>query len=242
MQIERSSGLKREMVVAQSNQLVESSYSLTLNEQRLIYAAAALHDSRKALPEKGTVLVSAVDFAEVFGIKSRGHVYEALEDATKRLYNRSIRMIGKGPKGGVERNVRWVWMCEYRKRDGAVLIGFSPAIAPYLTQLKEQFTILQLEQVGDLSSQYAIRLFSICTQYRQFRERSIGLEEFRTMLDLGEKYKDVKELRRRVIDPSVAEISAKTDMLLTYEPLRKGRKVVGFRFKMATNEQRQLPL
>lgn len=235
---ERSS-LNREMVVAQSNQLVESSYSLTLNEQRLLYAAAAMHDSRKPIPEKGTVTVPASDFAEVFGI-DRNHAYEALEDAARRFYNRSIRLIGKGPKGSIERNVRWVWLCEYRKNEGAVLIGFSPAIAPHLTLLREQFTILKLEQVGALSSQYTMRLFALCGQYRAIKERYFTVEEFRSMLDLGDKYESVNELRRRIIDPSVEEISTGTDMALSYETKRKGRKIVGFHFNIGVNEQPRL--
>lgn len=242
MQTERRterSSLNKDMVVAQSNQLVESSYSLTLNEQRLLYAAAAMHDSRKPIPEKGTVTVTAADFADVFGI-DRDHAYEALDDAARRFYNRSIRLIGKGPKGSIERNVRWVWMCEYRKNEGAVLIGFSPAIAPHLTLLREQFTILKLEQVGALSSQYAMRIFALCGQYRSIKERSFTVEEFRSMLDLGDKYESVNELRRRIIDPSVEEISAETDMALSYEPKRKGRKIIGFRFIIGFNEQPRL--
>lgn len=242
MATERSSALGKDMVVAQSNQLVEASYSLTLSELRLLYAAAAMHDSRKPIPAKGTVLVSAADFADVYNISSKGHVYEALEDAARRLYNRSIKLIGKGPKGAVERNVRWVWMCEYRKNEGAVLIGFSPAIAPHLTQLREQFTTLTLAQIGELSSPYAIRIFTICAQYRLLKRREMGLEDFRELLDLGDKYQDVKELRRRILDPSVKEISKCTDMALEYEPVRKGRKIIAFRFHIGKNEQKALPL
>lgn len=235
---ERSS-LNKGMVVAQSNQLVESSYSLSLSEQRLLYAAAAMHDSRKPIPEKGTVTVTAADYAEVFGI-DRDHAYEALDDAARRFYNRSIRLIGKGPKGSIERNVRWVWMCEYRKNEGSVLIGFSPMIAPHLTQLREQFTLLKLDQVGALSSQYAIRIFALCQQYRTIGERHFTVDEFRSTLDLGDKYENINELRRRIIDPSVEEITAKTDMALTYETKRKGRKIVGLHFAIAPAEQPRL--
>lgn len=242
MGIERASGLSGELLVTQSNQLVESAHSMSLNEKRLIFAAISMHDSRKPLQEKGAVLISATEFGEVFGFQSRGHAYEALEQASRQLYNRSIRTIEKGPKGPRERNVRWVWLCEYQKKQGAVMLGFSPGVLPYLTQLHEQFTTFQLRMVGGLSTFYSMRIYELCSQFRKTQQRRITLDRFREVMDLGEKYQDVKNLRMRVIDPSIAEINAQTDLTVSYEPLRKGRKITGLQFTIEIDDQRRLPL
>lgn len=230
------------MEVWQSNRLVEAAQTLTLNEKRLVLAAAALHDPRKPLPPRGTVTLHAEEFADVFGIESRGHIYEALEDAAKRLYNRTIKTIYAAKGKPAERHVRWVWMADYRKGEGTVTLGFSPGVAPYLTLLHQQFTRYKLRQIGAIGSFYGVRLYELMAQYRTAGERSISLERLREMLDLGDKYDRIETLRRRVLDPAIAEINKHTDLRVKMTPQRKGRKVVGFCFDITQDAQMPLDL
>lgn len=234
--------LSGEMEVWQSNRLIEAAQTLTLNEKRLVIAAAALHDPRKPLPSKGTVTLHADDFADVFGIESRGHIYEALEDASRRLGNRWIRTIYNRNGKPAERNVRWVWMIEYRKGEGTVTLGFSPGIAPYLTLLHTEFTRYKLKQIGGIGSFYGLRLYELCAQFRKAGERTISLARLREMLDLGDKYADIKNLRVRVLDPALKEINKHTDLRVVITPERKGRKVVGFHFDIVQDDQLPLDL
>lgn len=235
------SELNSDMTVAQSNRLVEASQTLTLNEKRLVIAAAALHDPRKPLPPKGTVTLHAEDFRDVFGIEGK-HVYEALADAAKRLFNRTIRTVYTARGKPAERHVRWVWMADYKKGEGTVTLGFSPTVAPYLTMLHTEFTRYQLKHVGSLGSFYALRLYEICAQFRKTGERSISLARLREMFDLGDKYQRLNNFRQRVLDPSVEEINEQTNLTVTVTPERKGRKVVGFHFDIAVDDQLQLDL
>lgn len=233
--------LTGELEVWQSNRLVEAAHSLTLNEKRLVIAAAALHDPRKPLPSKGTVTLHADDFADVFGIESRGHVYEALEDTARRLGNRWIRTIYNRHGKPAERNVRWVWMVEYRKGEGAVVLGFSPGVAPYLTLLHTEYTRYKLKQIGSIGSFYGLRLYELCAQFRKAGERTIPLARLRDMLDLGDKYSSIKNLRVRVLDPAIAEINKHTDLRVVMTSERKGRTVVGFHFDITHDPVRDKP-
>lgn len=234
--------LDGDMEVWQSNRLVEAAQRLTLNEKRLVLAAAALHDPRKPLPPKGTVTLHVDDFAEVFGLTESGKVYEALRDASERLYERSIRRVWNSKGKVVEEHMRWVWMARYAKGEGTVTLGFSPAIAPYLTMLHTEFTRFKLKQIGQIGSFYGVRLYELCAQFRKAGERTISLERLREMLDLGEKYDRIETLRRRVIDPAIEEINRHTDLRVTVTPQRKGRKVIGFHFDITQDDQLQLPL
>lgn len=234
--------LSGELEVWQSNRLVEAAQTLTLNEKRLVIAAAALHDPRKPMPSKGTVTMHADDFADVFGIESRGHVYEALEDAARRLGNRWIRSIHNRKGQTVERNVRWVWMIEYRKGEGTVVLGFSPGVAPYLTMLHTEFTRFKLKQIGSIGSFYGLRLYELCAQFRKTGERTIPLDRLREMLDLGDKYPRIDSLRQRVIDPAIKEVNQHTDLHVKVTPQRKGRTVTGFHFDITQDDQMPLDL
>jgi plasmid replication initiation protein len=56
----------------------------------------------------------------------------------------------------------------------------------------------------------------------------------------------VKDLRQRAIDVAKAELDKKADLTFGYEPIKVGRRITGWKFKVKENRprpvQRQLPL
>ncbi len=235
------SGSRQVMVenkVTQSNKLIESSHTLTLNEKRLVLCAASLIDPRKPLPKDGYLTVRADTFADVFGIDVK-HAYEALDDAATRLFNRDIR---RYVKGKIVERMRWVFHVKYREGQGCVELGFSPTVLPHLTMLNKEFTSYQLKQIGSLSSFYAVRLYELMSQYIKLKQRECTLAQLREMLDLGDKYQNVKDMRKRVLNPALKELNASTDLAVQIEPRRQGRKIVGFSFTITKNDQMTLEL
>lgn len=224
--------------VTQSNKLIEASHTLTLNEKRLVLCAASLIDPRKPLPKDGYLTVRADTFADVFGLDVK-HAYEALDDAATKLFNRDIRRYSKGK---VVERMRWVFHVKYKEGQGSVELGFSPTVLPHLTMLNKEFTSYQLKQIGSLSSFYAVRLYELMSQFLKLGERECTLDQLRQMLDLGEKYQDVKDMRKRVLTPALTELNSSTDLAVVAEPRRKGRKIVGFSFTITKNDQMALQL
>lgn len=238
--------LNPDMEVWQANNLVEASHTMTLNEKRLIYAAAALHDPRKPAPIRGTVKFHADDFAECFGIEltSKGR-YLDLRDAAKRLYNRSIETIRDHPRIKTKRvikHMRWVWFAEYNEGDATVTLGFSPPVLPYLTMLGREFTRLKLKHIGNIGSQYGLRLYEMAAQWRSAGRFTLTLQELRDRFAVGEKYPSVKDLQRWVIKPALSEVNEHTDLRVLITPKRKGRKIVGFDFDITQDDQLPLDL
>ncbi|MBI6727561.1 replication initiation protein [Pseudomonas amygdali] len=224
--------------VTQSNKLIESSHTLTLNEKRLVLCAASLIDSRKPLPKDGYLTIRADTFAEVFGIDVK-HAYVALDDAATKLFNRDIR---RYVKGKVVERMRWVFHVKYREGQGCVELGFSPTIIPHLTMLHKEFTSYQLKQIGSLSSFYAVRLYELMSQFIKLKQRECTLAQLREMFDLGDKYQDVKDMRKRVLYPALEEVNKNTDLTVAVEPRRQGRRIIGFSFTIAKNDQMALSL
>ena len=60
-----------------------------------------------------------------------------------------------------------------------------------------------------------------------------SLEYLRQLLDLKNKYSNVKDLRRWVLEPAVNELNTHTNIDVMMEPLREGRKVIGFAFSVS---------
>jgi len=224
--------------VTQSNRLIEASHTLTLNEKRLILAAASMIDSRKPLPKDGYFTVRADSFAEVFGLDVN-NAYEALNDAAHRLFERDIRRYAKGK---IVERMRWVFHVKYKEGQGCVDLGFSPTVLPHLTMLNREFTSYQLKQIGSLSSFYAIRLYELMSQFHKLGQRECTLTQLRQMFDLGDKYTNVKDLRRWVLEPAMKELNDGTDLAVKAEPRRQGRKIIGFIFSITKTDQLALEL
>ena len=97
-------------------------------------------------------------------------------------------------------------------------------IIPYISQLREQFTQLMLDDVVDFGSFYSYRVYLMMMQFRSTGICTIKVNDLREALDLKDKYEATKDLKVRVIDTAVDEINEKSPFNVTYEMTKTGRK------------------
>jgi plasmid replication initiation protein len=215
--------------VTKANHLIQASYRITLQEKKLVLAALSCCDSRGE-PQK-IVKITASDFAEVTGMDLR-HAHTELYKAADRLYDRSIKVTD--PEQTEE--FRWIQSkIKKHKGEGMITLTWSDPILKYIGQLKQQFTSYKLGSVGRLQSIYSIRLYELLMQFSKTGTRMINISDIRELFDLGDKYPQFRDLRKRVIDPAVKELNQRSDLDIQYETLTSGRKVVSviFLFKPA---------
>lgn len=226
------------LVVTKSNHLIEASYKLSLDEQRLVLSCIAQIDSRKAPPNSITVHVE--DFADAYGLDLK-NAYGQLKSATDNLYERDIKI--KDEKLRTKERIRWVQRVKYYEGEGKVDLSFSDVVKSYLGELSTRFTSFKLKQVSSLQSVYSIRLFELLTQFQSLGERTIKVSELRTMLGIDEgKYDKFAGFKRRVVDPAVKELNAKTNFDVSYKPVRDGRAIGALEFSFKESDQLKLGL
>ncbi|MCU7880884.1 MAG: replication initiation protein [Candidatus Thiodiazotropha sp. (ex Lucinoma aequizonata)] len=222
----------KNLVVTKANSLVEASYTLTLNEQRIILACVAQLDGRKPAPKGGIFVLTADEFRGHFNTDLK-ITYQVMEEAASRLYERDIRKIDNKTR----KRMRWVYLAEYQKGEGSIKLGFSPEITPYLTMLHKSHTSYKLTEVAGLVSVYSIRLYEMLARFQDTGWFIISVDEFRDRLELNEKYSRFSNLKARVIDSAVKELSAKTSIEVNWEPIKKGRNVFRLRFEFKEKTQ-----
>jgi plasmid replication initiation protein len=221
----KSNNSKKELVITRHNSLVEGSYKLNLDEQRLLYLCITKLDPRKVLPKDNSFTVTAKEFAEVFSIDEKS-VYKQIEEASKNLAERWLKTNDEKYR----EQFRWVFGVRYHDDEGKVTLGFSPWVIPYLTCLKEQFTSLRLSQVANLKSIYSIRLLEFLTQFKATGKFIIELDRFKDRLDLKNEYKRFFDLKKRVIDPAVSELTEKSNMFIEWKPIKSGKTIKQLEF------------
>ena len=224
-----------ELRVTKSNELIQASYKLTLNEQRLVLASIGQLDGRKPPPQNKAFRVHAQDFARTFGVDTRD-AYDAIRDAADTLYERDIRTYD----GRNRERFRWVQRLRYVEGEGYVELLFSEAVLPYLTLLHTRFTSYNLREIAQLRSIYAIRLFEMLMQFKDRGLLVIKLDDFRERLELAGQYDRFDNLKARVLEPAVRELRAKAGLDVIWRGLRERRKVVTLEFRFKPAEQLSL--
>lgn len=97
-------------------------------------------------------------------------------------------------------------------------------IIPYISQLREQFTQIMLDDVVNFGSFYSYRVYLMMMQFRSTGICTIKISDLRETLELKDKYEATKDLRKWVVDTAVDEINEKSPFIVTYEMTKTGRK------------------
>ena len=232
-------------LVVKDNALMNASYNLDLVEQRLILLAIIeARESGKGINANDPLTVHAESYINQFGVH-RVTAYQALKDACDNLFARQFSYQSKSEKGNIQNHrSRWVSEIIYIDTEATVKIIFAPAIVPLITRLEEQFTKYDIEQISDLSSAYAIRLYELLICWRSTGKTPIiELGEFRNRVGvLDSEYHRIAHLKERVIEHSIKQINEHTDITATYEQHKKGRSITGFSFKFKQKKSKQAPI
>lgn len=217
----------QDLVVTKHNNLIEASYKLTLNEQRLILSCVAQIDSRKSLPKNNLFTLTAKEFSDLYGI-DESNAYKALDEAASTLYERDIRTYD----GRCRERFRWVCGIKYHDQEGKVTLGFSSWIIPYLTQLHKHFSSYPLKQISGLKSVYAIRLFEFLMQFKNTEKHIVSVEKFKERLGLQDDYKRFYDLKKWVIAPAIKELKEKSGLNVSFKTIkgRTGRAIQQLEF------------
>lgn len=214
-------------LITKSNNLIEAGYKLSLNEQRLILSAIAQLDGRKPVPKNNDFEITAKDFAKSFNIPMK-QAYEALEDAASRLYEQDIKTLNQ--KENSRTRFRWVDCVKYWDGEAKVTLSFSNKVIPYLTKLHNKFTTYELNQVSQLKTAYAIRLYELLIQFVKTGIRKITLQKLREFLEIEKDYSRFFDLKRRVLNPSIKNINESTDLTVDWDVIKTGRSITGLVF------------
>lgn len=227
-------------LVVKSNRLIEASYRLGLNEQRIIlYSICRCREEQKGLFPDLPVTITADAFAKQFPSVGRGNVYQQLKDAMDALYDRSVTVHDVDPASGYARVKKTRWISEGAYVDGAgnIQVIFTPEVIKYITRLEAEFTSYQLEKVGNMTSSYAVRIYEMLSQYREIGHRTLSLAWLRETLGIepGE-YKLTADFKKWVIEVAVDQINKHSDLTVSYKPQKTGRAITDFAFKIKSKD------
>lgn len=214
----------KDWVVLQ-NRVVECFKSMTLDEKRLFIMATPLARTTN-ISSGEPIYISTDEFASACGIEITG-AYTALGIATKKLFD---RYFGYTRVDKAKVNVRWVYKTVYG--EGGAELYFTDEVLLLLREFDalNPYTKYKKEVVLRLKKDYSLDFYHLAKKHQVIGSFQISLDELFEQLGLPESYQDLSNLKKRVIKPSLDEITANTDIDLSYENVKRGRSVIGFKF------------
>ena len=216
----------KDWVVLQ-NRVIECYRSMSLDEKRLFIMATPLARTTK-VSSNDPIFISSSDFARECGV-DLSTAYTALEMASDRLFT---RFFGYTAENGDRVKMRWVNKVIYKAGQGGSELYFSDEVLLLLREFDDlnPYTKYKKEVVLRLKKDYSLDFYHLAKKHQTMGGFQISLDELFEQLGLPESYRRIGNLKDRVIKPSLEEITANTDIDLSYENVKRGRSVVGFKF------------
>ena len=218
--------IKQHLEIRHHNAITTARYGYS--EMQLDLLFYLLSQLRKE-DTSGVYYLPVKDLAEVTG-KKQNHAQ--LKNATADMGSRVFEVLSKT-------SYKQLWMfqsIEYLDGEGTVAVKLSEDIRPYLFELRENFTSFQLYAALRLPSKYSKRIYQLCSQWKDKGQTpKMEIVELKRMLGIiddkgADKLKQIVQLRARVLDLAITQISERTDLKVTYELFKKGRSFEKVRF------------
>lgn len=212
--------------VAESNDLItKARHDLDARELKIMdYVVSKIKPDDE---DFNIVQTSMYELTNVLNLKRNGRTYSQLAESLESMRAKSVRVYSE-----VEKRLTltgWFEVVDLWE-NGKVQLKINKQFAPYLLQLKHDYTQHLLIDTVKLKSKYSILLYKLMREADKDKGKSIAIlqgtpENFKEWLGAPEDY-EYKDLKRNILKKAVEEINLKIeDMDLEILQGRYGRKV-----------------
>lgn len=227
--------------IVQSNYMISHKEHWTVAEERLFLTALAMVNAEdKALNLYKIPISTFVDLWGVGKDKVFSEVINVLDSLRKKGIYRKTNGLDVIP--ALTRAI-------YNRGSSDCLVQIHPDLQKHIIQIRENggFTSYKLENALNLNRAKAgvnaHRLYELCHSYARKGKtvsRAVPVEEIRNALDLGDKYKQLRDFERKVLTPCVQKINENTDLQVFYTVSGRGKKAV-VTFTLSLVQRERLP-
>lgn len=218
-------------------------YQLSAREQKIIlYLMSNLDPKQQDDFHKQVIPVKELESLLKGDDKKWGGLYKEMNDFSARIISKYISfdsdfLVDGKPLRGVISWFQSVLPVENEHGEVSLEFMFSERLKPFLLQLSEYAKIHPLD-VAPMKSGFAIRMYQVFKADRDRMRRHTQsstliytLEDLKNMLGIGNKYKVLKDFRRRVLDVVEREVNTHSPSVqVKYEYIKTKRRVTGVKF------------
>lgn len=225
--------MDKNYLVTKSNYFIMNcSYDLSLEEQKLILTLASMvqPNDEDFKPYKFRIN----EFMKLLGIETKTK-YAEVPKITKELMKKVFEI----EEDDTLIQTAWLSSATYKKGSGMVELEFSPRLKPYMLKLNTMFTQYKLANILSMKSKYSPRIFEIlkCNEFKKQGYFEIEIEALRKLLKAENVYPKYNDFKRYIVERAQKELNGKTDISFDFEEIKTGRKVTSLKFYIKSNKK-----
>lgn len=222
--------------IVQHNDLIASSYKLDIDEMRLLNLALTKIDSRKK--NIGIIEIYPDEFSEMYGLNKK-NIWRNMKNSLISIMQKPVKLRIFDDNGKpMEEVISWLGSTKYyvNQSDGSkISLEFTAQIAPYLFELKGNFTKIDFENASRLTTPFSFRLYQwLVREHRikrgEYYDLCMTLDDIKISAQLDKLYSEWQDFKRFVINPAVDAINQRTNLSVSYTITKQGRKIHSLTF------------
>lgn len=205
--------------------------NIPLNSRKLLYLA--ISQCRKTDNEFFEYEITISDFAALMGIH-QNNLYTYAREITGNLISLGIEC----QLDDTDYDQYSLFSkCSYRSGEGIIRFKLNPDMTKFLLHLSKDFTQPLLSDFIRMKSAYSMAIWHL--MQREMKSRKPGvtnviqfdldLKELREVTGTQNKLKQIGQFKERCFDKALREIAENCGVNITYENIKKGRTIIGFR-------------
>lgn len=226
-----------------SSKLIETSYELSVTQQRIISLACKkmqpIYIEERITPNDlkyilgamkfRLITISVSEFRKEYNIKGK-NIYQYLEDETNGLYEKGFFYFDTDEK---LKKRRWVSSCDFDRKNGEIYLTFNIDILLDLLIFKGSYVALFFDLSQNIRSKYAFRIYELLKSKVYLGNYKVDVEKFKFLLAIDNMYDDFSNLNKKVIKPNLKVINEYSDIEVECGLIRSGRNVKWLNFKIS---------
>ncbi|MCQ2858810.1 replication initiation protein [Helicobacter pylori] len=228
-------------LVAQDNRLIYAKYgNMTANELKFFYyVISKLNPLNDKDFEVCEIPISEI-LGEVLDHERIDHHYTYIKKLCESLLGRYFldETLSIDPETNKAVNeftgMPLFKILKYKDGEATIKYQLNDCLRPYLLGLKKNFTQIPLQRILPIRSGYAIRIYQmLLSDLKQNRnEIEMDLLYLQDVLCVPKSMYIWDNFKREILEPSLKEINATTDIVADYRPLKQRQKIVKLAFEI----------
>ncbi|BCD63161.1 hypothetical protein NitYY0826_P02 (plasmid) [Nitratiruptor sp. YY08-26] len=224
-----------QIILTLHNNFIEAIYSLSLDAKKILLSTF-LHIDKKT----GNIKIHREDLIKEVGIDPRKYRKDHLKAIFKELMTKVIEI------KDLDNEKNWVLLQLLKKveyKNGYFETSIYPELLPYFEEAQKRlFTRFNIQNIKPLTSIYAIRIYELCKKIdKESKHQEIPIQALKRILQIENKYNQISDFRKRVLETAKKQINKNTDITIDYQLIKERKKYtkIGFTIKDSSAQEKK---
>lgn len=216
--------------IIKTNPIINARFDITTVQMKVFLKIIASIDQSK--DDLSEVQISVTELQKFVGRTSK-NIHKYLQDELVKLKQRNIYYEDEN----IRLDTNLLSSIIYYKKQGYFSFEIPKALKPFLLQIKENFTVLDIRNMLFLESIYAMRFYEYCKEFERFKHFEIDVEEIKERFGIADRYKNYFDFKLKVINQARTELMKNSELYFDFDEIKEGKKVVRLRFSVIKNNK-----